>query len=123
MLYTASFYALDDWRGAVYRVSRGHPRGRKSQWHRLPFLYPSRPLLLAYRAGELDFDGLEVEYRQELEQGSMGSAEFGSWLAEVPVLGDFTLLCFEKAGAPCHRQILARWLVERVPELHLGEIR
>ena len=33
------------------------------------------------------------------------------------------MLCFEKAGEPCHRRILAQWLLENVPSLALGEIR
>ena len=107
----------------MYRVSRGHPRGRKTQWGTLPFLYPTRPLLLAYRAGELDFAGLETEYREELERSNRESPEFQSWMEGAPSLGDFTLLCFEKAGKPCHRRILARWLVERAPHLSLGELR
>ena len=53
MLYTASFYAPDNWEGMRYRVSRSHPRGRLTQWDTLPFLYPARDLLVAYRTGEL----------------------------------------------------------------------
>ena len=123
MLYTASFYAPGDWRGEAFRVSRAHPRGKKTQWGTLPFLYPTRPLLTAYRAGEVDFAGLAMEYREELEQGWQRSPEFQNWMEEIPRMGDFTLLCFEKAGEPCHRRILARWLTERVPALRVGEIR
>ena len=104
-------------------MSRAHPRGKKTQWGTLPFLYPTRPLLLAYRAGEMDFAGLKVEYREELEQGWRRSPEFQRWMEGIPLLGDFTFLCFEKAGEPCHRRILAQWLTERVLDLRVGEIR
>lgn len=123
MLYTASYYAAEDWRGLVFRVSRGHPRGRKTQWDTLPFLYPSRALLSAYQGEDLDYSGLESEYRLELEGRNRQLLEFRQWLESVPHLGDFTLLCFEKAGEPCHRRILAQWLLENVPSLALGEIR
>ena len=66
MLYTASYYVPEDWHGQAYRVSRGHPRGRKTQWETLPFLYPTRGLLKAYQSGAMDFTGLETEYRGEL---------------------------------------------------------
>ena len=123
MLYTASYYALEDWQGQAYRVSRGHPRGRKTQWETLPFLYPSRKLLQTYQAGDMDFAGLEREYRGELELVRQDSPDFREWHDRLGRLGDFTLLCFEKAGQPCHRRILAQWLLETVPSLELGGLR
>ena len=153
MFYTASYYAPEDWKGRVYRVSRGHPRGRKTQWETLPFLYPSRKLLTTYQEGALDFAGLRVEYTRELEdrsgwprtahqEGALDFAglrveyrreledncqrlpEFGKWLAKA-ALEEFTLppLCFERAAEPCHRQILAQWLLETVPGLEAGGLR
>jgi len=41
----------------------------------------------------------------------------------MPDLGDFTLLCFEREGQPCHRIVLAEWLLERAPGLVRGRIR
>ena len=123
MLYTASYYSLEDWKGRVYRVSRGHPRGRKTQWETLPFLYPSRKLLQAYQSGEVDFTGLEREYKVELASGMQESADFQQWLGDLPMQGDFTLLCFEKADQPCHRKVLAQWLLETVKSLDLGDLR
>ena len=123
MLYTASYYSLEDWKGRVYRVSRGHPRGRKTQWETLPFLYPSRRLLQAYQSEEVDFTGLEQEYRVELSSGMQESVDFQQWIGDLPMQGDFTLLCFEKAGQPCHRRILAQWLLETVRSLDLGDLR
>jgi len=123
MLYTASFYAPEDWVGRVYRVSRGHPRGRRAQWDTLPFLYPQRELIRRYRMGEVNFDDFAREYRQVLDQQYEKLGVFQEWLRAVPSLGDFTLLCFERAGEPCHRRTLAQWLLERVPSLALGELR
>ena len=76
MLYTASFYTPEDWVDRLYRVSRGHPRGRRPQWETLPFLYPQRELLQAYRSGQMDFAAFEIEYRRGLDQGYEGLAEF-----------------------------------------------
>ena len=123
MLYTASFYNPDHWVGQCYRVSRAHPRGRRAQWDTLPFLYPSRDLLRSYRAGQTDFAQLTTAYLGELEQRLGEAPEFQEWLERTPTLGDFTLLCFERAGEPCHRRVLARWLLEQVPSLELGELR
>ena len=120
MLYTASFYAEEDWVGIRYRVSRSHPRGRKAQWQTLPFLYPARELLSSYRSGAVDFGAFSSEYWRALETQMAESGSFQEWLEAVPTLGNFTLLCFERAGQPCHRLVLAEWLLQRVPPLDLG---
>ena len=80
MLYTASFYAPQNWVGAVYRVSRQHPRGRKTQWDILPFLYPDRDLLRAYRDSEIDFVGLGAAYLKGLDTKLADLPEFRDWL-------------------------------------------
>jgi hypothetical protein len=138
MLYTASFYAPQHWVGRLYRVSRHHPRGRRTQWEVLPFLYPPRELLRAYRASvgaglalPLHFDAFALAYRRALDAECAANVApstplrtgFQDWLEGVPALGDFTLLCFEAAGQPCHRLPLADWLLERVPGLQAGELR
>ena len=123
MLHTASFYAPQDWVGQPYRVSRQHPRGRRIQWEVLPFLYPALDLLRAYRSEEIDFAELSQEYVKGLEQSFNQAVRLRNWLQRVPDLGDFTLLCFEPAGEPCHRLVLARWILERVPELEPGHLR
>ena len=123
MLHTASFYAPQHWVGRLYRVSRRHPRGRPAQWETLPLLYPSLELLRAYRAGELDFDAFGLAYRQALDAARAADPALQEWLAGAPALEDFTLLCFEAAGLPCHRRVLAQWLLARVPGLRLGALR
>ncbi len=123
MLYTASFYAPQHWVGRAYRVSRAHPRGRRTQWETLPFLYPSRALLLAYRQGELDFAALSRAYREGLEAGYDLDRRFREWVAAAPGLGNITLLCFEQGDTPCHRRVAAQWLLEREPSLTRGELR
>ena len=123
MLYTASFYDPQDWQGQLYRVSRAHPRGLRTQWDTAPFLYPARDLLRAYRAGDLDFTALSVEYGQALDAAYEQLGQFQDWILELPSLGDVTLLCFERESKPCHRRLAARWLLERVPGLECGELR
>ena len=123
-LYTASFYQPKHWVGRPYRVSRLHPRGRKVQWETLPLLYPQRQLLRAYRAGEINFDALSQQYRDNLATLYTSSEYLKRWLEEVlPHLDEVTLLCFEPAGKDCHRRVLARWLQEVQPAVMLGNLR
>ncbi|PKB83526.1 MAG: hypothetical protein BZY88_01900 [SAR202 cluster bacterium Io17-Chloro-G9] len=123
VLYTASFYDPQDWMGRVYRVSRAHPRGRKTQWETLPFLYPPRDLLRAYQAGDIGFPDLQRDYLAGLEAGVGLGGELDEWLTTVPSLDQFTLLCFERAGQGCHRRVLAGWIEEKVASVDLGELR
>ena len=123
MLYTASFYHPEHWRGTVYRISRAHPRGQKTRWEVQPFLYPSRRLLTEYREGAFDFAGLTQRYREELQTNYNWEADFKDWLASLQPEDDLTLLCFEPEGEPCHRRVAAAWLLERLPELRLGQMR
>ena len=71
----------------------------------------------------MDFSTLVAEYRLGLNEGYRSLREFQDWVDLVPQLGNFTLLCFERAGEPCHRRELARWLLEQVPSLLLGNLR
>ena len=123
MLYTASFYAPEDWEGRRYRVSRQHPRGKRVQWETLPFLYPRQELPLAYRSGLIDFTTFAQEFRLGLDDGYHNLAQFREWVDGLLGVGRLTLLCFERAGQPCHRVEAARWLLERVPSLRQGELR
>ena len=123
MLYTASFYEPGHWVGTRYRISRAHPRGRKTEWEVQPALYPSRALLTDYRQGNIGFAELDIRYRDELDGTLEKDADFRAFLERLPDAGDFTLLCFEPAGDPCHRRSAAAWLLERVPELSLGRLR
>ena len=123
MLYTASFYCPDHWNGTSYRISRAHPRGQTTKWEIQPFLYPSRSLLDEYRRGSIDFDGLTSRYREELETNYNWEADFQDWLGSLKPEQDFTLLCFEPDGKPCHRRVAAAWLLEKIPCLMLGQLR
>ena len=123
MLYTASFYEPRHWVGTRYRISRAHPRGRRTEWEVQPALYPSRSLLTEYRQGGIDFAVLDVRYREELDILHERDHDFRAFLERLPEIGDFTLLCFEPEGTPCHRRSAAAWLLERVPGLELGRLR
>ncbi len=123
MLYTASFYEPRHWMGIRYRISRAHPRGRRTDWEVQPALYPSRALLTDYRQGVLNFTALDVRYREELDGIYERDDDFRAFLEGLPQLEDFTLLCFEPAGEPCHRRSAAAWLLERVQSLTLGWLR
>ena len=83
--------------------------------------YPAADLLRAYRDGQVDFEGLAAAYVEGLEEAYAGGGEMAEWVAGAGQLGDFTLLCYERAGELCHRLVLARWLGEKQPSLGVAE--
>lgn len=83
--------------------------------------YPAADLLRAYRDGQVDFEGLASAYVEELDRVYAEQPELAQWVADMPGLGDFTLLCYERAGDLCHRLVLARWLGEKQPLLRVAE--
>lgn len=124
LLYTASYYDPQDWRGSCFRISRGHPRGRQVQWGKLPFFYPELDLLRAYRSNELDFTAYTLRYLGHLEEEYLSGGELRRWIDEdLTKLDDFTFLCFERQETPCHRRLLARWLLGKCPNLEAGGLR
>lgn len=123
VVHTASFYQPQHRVGAPFRVSRLHPRGLKAQWETLPFFYPSAEVIKTYRSGQMDFQSLASSYLATLEERWATDAVVKRWIDEAPGLGDFTLLCFEREGDPCHRRVLARWLKGKASGLALGSLR
>ena len=125
MLYTASFYEPNHWTGTRYRVSRAHPRGKVTAWEKQPYLYPSRPLLIEYRNGSINFQEMDLRYRAELDRTYESEIGFRHWVEELRTVESLnvTLLCFESAGEPCHRRSAAAWLLERASGLELGLMR
>jgi len=123
MLYTASFYHSEHWEGTPYRISSAHPRGQTTKWEVQPFLYPSRRLLDEYRHGLIDFGGLTSRYREELETNYNWEADFQDWLDSLKPEHNFTLLCFEPSGEPCHRRVAANWMLKKMPGLGMGQLR
>ena len=126
MLYTASFYRAKT-TGSVqrYRISRAHPRGRKTEWEVQPSLYPSRSLLTDYRQGNLTFQQLDVRYREELDETYEGDGNFRAFLEQLPAVGNFTSAVLRACRGTLPPPLCwsAAWLLERVPGLALGRLR
>ena len=68
----------------------------------------------------MEFQVFSDAYLEQLEARYRGDPQGAEWVLGSPGLGDFTLLCFEQEGLPCHRLVLARWLEEKQPALELA---
>jgi uncharacterized protein YeaO (DUF488 family) len=87
---------------------RGISRERAGVYKRV--LAPSRPLLRAFKDGEIGWPEYEVRYLEEMEGGEQRAAIAA--LAEAAAAGTVTVMCTCRDDAQCHR-LLLRELIER----------
>jgi len=102
--------------GVRVLVTRYYPRGVKKdrfdEWLRP--LSPSRELLSSYRSGKKNWGQFRESFLSELKANPDAIKEIRR-LAALSQDGDVTLLCYERAGLPCHRHILHDILSRRIP--------
>lgn len=95
-------------------ITRYYPRGVKKDrfgWWVKP-LSPSRELLSSYKAGKKSWEQFRESFLEEL-RGSPESIEALRAIRAQSRLQDITLLCYEKEGLPCHRQVVRDILAAR----------
>jgi len=115
---TGSFFDKDlleeakekGWR--VFSIAVSQPKGG-TLYRELTLLTPLWKLVSKYRAGRIT----QEEYTESFRRQTLKKATLGNLMAmlesnrypRTPVL----LLCWEKEGEFCHRQIVAKWLKKR----------
>jgi len=96
-------------------IARMQPRWFHFTGRKYPTLAPSRPLLKAWNAQEID----EQEYTEMFYRETLAKVTPEQVLEDLGE--DAILLCYEPPGKFCHRRIVARWLEEglgiQVPEV------
>ena len=107
-LKTKSIYdPVENIDGLRVLVTRYYPRGIKKShfdcW--LRDLSPSKELLSSYRDGSITWDGFKAQFLAELQDSNV-SRDAISFLKHHSDIENVTLLCYERAGKPCHRYII-----------------
>lgn len=94
-------------------ITRYYPRGvKKDRFDRwVKPLSPSHELLSSYKAGKKSWEQFRKSFLEEL-RGSPKSLEALRAIQAQSRLQDVTLLCYEKEGLPCHRQVVRDILAE-----------
>lgn len=97
-------------------VTRYYPRGvRKGSFDRwVRELSPSKQLLQEYREGGKSWPEFRSAFIAELKQNDAARDEIRA-LRRESGRRDVTLLCYERAGSPCHRYVVAE-LIEKGEE-------
>lgn len=115
-IYSASYFEPENHHGALVAISRSHPRSFQVDT-KLPFLAPSQALLDDWKHHQLTESEYTERYRQELQQSW---PQVNSWLASLTPEGDSTLLCWEKAGEFCHRNLAMQVVRKHRPDCYGG---
>ena len=103
MIYTSYFASKKYDPEKAINISRWPPKYYKGR--SFPYLYPPADLLWSYKNGYVD----NVEYERQYRENVLAKLE-PAHIAEV--LDGEVLLCYEKSGDFCHRNIVAAWLRE-----------
>jgi uncharacterized protein YeaO (DUF488 family) len=109
---TKSIYDLADPKdGKRILVSRYYPRGVKRDrfdlWIREAS--PKPDLLKTYRNGSIDWREFERRFKEQLRSNKESKLALQD-LTRLSKKGTITLLCYEREGQNCHRQILKKKL-------------
>ena len=93
--------------GVRVLITRYYPRGVKKDRfdRRIVALSPSRDLLSSYRRGETNWGQFGVSFLEEM-RSNPDSLDAIRSLHELSRVGDVTLLCYERSGLRCHRQLV-----------------
>jgi uncharacterized protein YeaO (DUF488 family) len=115
-IYAASYFEPSNHHGKLVGISRTTPKGFVVQ-ERLSLLVPSKELLADWKAGALDEAQYTARYRTEL-QSKFPKIRY--WLDAVDPAEDVTLLCWERAGEFCHRNLVLKLVERHRPECYGG---
>lgn len=116
MLYTASYFEPEHWHGQIYSISRSKP---KDIWvdGEIDLFKPSAALLKWWKDSAQDGAARKqysTQFFAELDPDGVKS-----WLSQFDRLKhqelDKTLLCWEKAGDFCHRNLVAMVIQKHTP--------
>lgn len=117
MLYCASYHEPQNHHGELISISRSVPKGIKVTRH-LDFFKPTQDLLQWWKTTSQD-ESAWSEYTSRfwsiLSDRKTQILDWIHGLGRKPT-HDMTLLCWEKAGTYCHRNLVARLLQKHSPE-------
>lgn len=125
-IYTSYFAKLNKILDAGYlpiSIARYTPKGI-SNIPQLKIFAPSEELLRKIKSGEIDETEYEKIYRKDMEKFDFNRVwETFEQISEINGKKDLVLLCFEKSGEFCHRNIFASLMREktanRIEELNI----
>lgn len=115
MIYTASYFQPKNHHGKLISISITAPR-----WFvvhdKIPFFAPSLQLLQQWQRSP-DEAKYTAMFREEIRANL---PVIKRWVDIQPIHDDMTLLCWEKAGEFCHRNLVGKLIAKYRPEIFGG---
>jgi hypothetical protein len=108
MIYTACYFEPKNHNGLKVSISQYEPKKIKVDG-KLHLFVPDKALLIDYKNGSISNEGYVDRYRSQMRRNL---PQIHTWLDNLDPQIDMTLLCWERAGEFCHRN-LAIAFVER----------
>jgi hypothetical protein len=108
VIYTASYFEPHNHHGSRISISRSEPH-KIAVDEKLAIFVPEQRILSDYKRGSIDIEGYINRYREQMRRSF---PHIRAWLDSLDPSVDMTLLCWEKPGQFCHRN-LAIAFVER----------
>jgi uncharacterized protein YeaO (DUF488 family) len=115
-IYTASYVEPKHHHGSLISISRSQPKGFRVA-DNLSFLAPSAELLEDWKQ-QHDEVGYTQRYREQLAS-SWEQVKF--WLDSLTPTENSTLLCWERQGEFCHRNLVAQMVQRHRPDCYGGQ--
>ena len=116
MLYTASYFEPNHQHGFLISISRTVPNSIRVDGS-LPFLAPSAELLADWKAKKISEAGYVERYREQIKESW---SEVKVWLDSLNRQQHTTLLCWERRGKFCHRNLVAKLVQKYRPDCFGG---
>lgn len=116
MIYTASYFESLCHHGRLISISRTIPKGFRVDGT-LPIFVPAREILRAWKTGEIDEEGYKDRYRAQLQSVW---PEVKAWVRSLDFRENATLLCWERAGEFCHRNLVGAVVEHLRPDVFGG---
>lgn len=116
MLYTACYFEPGHHHGKLLSISHSLPKGFKIDG-KLDFLAPNVQLLEAWKAKSIDETAYCERYRLQLKESWQ---QVSDWLNSLNTNTTATLLCYERSGAFCHRNLVAKLVAKHRSDVFGG---
>ena len=115
MIYTASYFTPEHHHGLKISISRSEPKNIVVLGY-LNMFAPSLALLNQWKKGMSEQEYIDI-YREEMRR-KWYHIDF--WLTRLKPEEDQTLLCWEKKGQFCHRNLVIKFVEKYRPDCYGG---
>lgn len=116
MIYSASFFEPQNHYGKLISIARSEP-GKVKLDGKLEFFVPSAKLLRDYDCKDIDHFEYIDRYREEMR---VKLPQIRAWIDSLDPKIDMTLLCWEKQGKFCRRNLAIAFVESWRPDCFGG---